>query len=86
MGKRRTMYGSVKKVSHKPMSSLFQDGFFMRMTLVPSLRMTFLPGTSVKANRAPQKVSTKKPMYVPSVTSVLAVVWRFSPRGTFRPG
>jgi hypothetical protein len=61
MGKRRMIQGSWKRVSQRPMNSVFHEGFFMRMTLVPSSRMTLSALTMQNPRTRPMVMRTMKP-------------------------
>jgi hypothetical protein len=50
------------------------DGFRVRWTREPSLRMIFSGGTRNQARMPPQAIRARKPMYVPSLTGLFSVV------------
>ena len=62
MGNRRMTKGSNLIVSHSPMNSVFQVGFFIRTILVPSSRTTSLALHRKRARNAPQAMRMMKAM------------------------
>lgn len=63
MGKRSRIHGSSLRATKRLMNSVFQEGWRVRTTLVPSVRI-ILYGSTMKIGRTtPIRVRIKKPIY-----------------------
>ena len=73
MGNRSTIHGSSLRATKRLMNSVFQEGWRIRTTRVPSVR-TILYGSTMKMGRTtPIRVRIKNPIYEIAVKLVVLV-------------